>query len=98
MKVALERGEVLEIALLEGNSVVGTLSLQLQGNARGTSVSFSSGSSASAGGSSASQSAGSTTSGKRGRRGRRQLSPEARERMRQAQLRRWAKTRGGKGK
>jgi hypothetical protein len=100
MKVALERGEVLEIALLEGNSVIGTLSLQLQANRGGAQMSFSSGRASASSSSAASQSAGASagtgTTGKRGRRGRRQLSPEARERMRQAQLRRWAKARGGK--
>lgn len=31
MKVALETGEVLEVAVLDGDKVVGTLSLQLKG-------------------------------------------------------------------
>jgi hypothetical protein len=87
MRVALETGEVLDVALIEDGRIVANLSLQLKsGNtSRLTARATSTGASAEGG-----------NARGRGRR-KRVLSPEAREKMRQAQLRRWAKTRGEGG-
>lgn len=89
MKVALEIGEALDVVLVEGDKLVGTLSLSLRGVGSGSGR----GRSAGAGTSSeaSSKEPGLTKTGRR----RRTLSPEARAKMAEAQRRRWAKTRGG---
>lgn len=95
MKVTLEKGELIEIALTEGNQIVGTLSLQLQLGAttlpqRGRPAGRPAGSTT------ASQSE-APAGGKPGRkRGGRKISAEARARMAEAQRRRWEKFRSGK--
>ena len=86
MRVALEQGETLEVAILEGDKVVGTLSLEMRsGSSAGRSVS-------------ATPTA-APAQARRGRRGgKRNISPEARAKMAEAQRRRWAKARGEKVK
>jgi hypothetical protein len=84
MKVALEKGEVLEVALLENDKVVGILSFELKGVGVAPVSRAAASSSASA--------------AKRGRNKKRYVSPEARARMADAQRRRWERFRSGKGK
>jgi hypothetical protein len=95
MKVALEQGESLEVAILQNDRVVGTLSMRLQGVGTGSV------------GATRQQSAPAAPSAvpakrgrKRGRRagGRRNISPEARAKMAEAQRKRWAKFRQDKKK
>lgn len=81
MRVALEAGEVLEVAVLDGDKVVGTLSLKLNGL----------GSAKRPGRPSASESAGASTTGTKKRRQRKPMSAETRARMAEAQKARWAK-------
>ena len=88
MKVALEAGEVLDIALIEGERIIGTLSLQLKGLSAGSRLGRTAGTSARA----ASAPAEGTGSGRR--RKRKPMSDEARQRMAEAQRKRWEKARG----
>lgn len=85
MKVALEFGEALEVALLENNRVVGSLSLVLRGAGAAPRVAAAPAAKAAA-----------APAAKAGRK-RRQLSPEARARMAAAQKERWAKKRASEG-
>ncbi len=94
MKVTLEKGETLDVALVENDRIVGTLSLQLRGVALAGStraVSEPSRRSVEA----PAEKAASTGRGP-GRR-KRQISAEARAKMADAQRRRWEKYRQGKG-
>jgi len=91
MKVALEAGEVLEVAVLDGDRVVGTLSLQLKGLSSGTrGVGRPAGSTVER---AASTSAAEPAAAGR-RRKRKPLSPETKAKMAEAQRRRWEKSRG----
>lgn len=87
MKVALEQGDTLEVAILEGDRVVGTLCLEMR-SATASSVVRPAAVAAAAGAY--------KRGGRRG--GKRNISPEARARMAEAQRRRWAKYRNEKGK
>lgn len=89
MKVTLEKGEPLDIALIEQDRVVGTLSIVLNG-------SFGSKSSSRESARSSAPDLSSETLTKTGRK-RRNISPEARARMADAQKRRWEKQRAAKG-
>ena len=84
MRVALEAGELLEVAITEGDRIVGTLSLQL--NSIGGSSKAASRSTVS--------SAGAAAPARKQRKTRKPMSPEARARMAAAQKARWAKARG----
>jgi hypothetical protein len=96
MRVALEQGESLEVAILENNRVVGTLSLEMRA-AGGSAQAARPAASASASASAPQQKRAASSSGKRGRRGgKRNISPEARQKMAEAQRRRWEKFRSGK--
>ena len=90
MKVALEAGEVLDIALLEGERVIGTLSLELKGLVSASRVGRPAGSSKAA-------SAAAEGAGAGRRRKRKPMSPEAKARMAEAQRKRWEKTRSSEG-
>jgi hypothetical protein len=95
MKVALEAGEVLEVAVLDGERVVGTLSLQLKGlSSGGRGVGRPAGSTSER---AASPSAAESASGAGRRRKRKPLSPETKAKMAEAQRRRWEKSRGNEG-
>lgn len=89
MKVALENGEVLDIALVEGDRIIGTLSLQLKGLAGAPKA----GRPAAA--SQQSESAASAPNGRKARKPRKPMSPEGRARMAAAQKLRWEQKRGG---
>lgn len=91
MKVALESGEVLDIALIEGERVIGTLSLQLKDLTSTSRAGRPAGVSARA---SASDGAG---EGRKTRKRRKPMSDEARARMAAAQKARWEKKRSGRG-
>jgi hypothetical protein len=89
MKVALDAGDVLDVALLDGDRVIGTLSLQIKGLA---------GSSPRVGRpAAASSSETSSTTSSRKRKQRKPLSEEAKARMAAAQKERWAKRRAEQG-
>jgi len=90
MKVALEIGEVLDVALLEGERVIGTLSLELKGLAGASRV----GRPASA---TREAKAVAGTEGTGRRRKRKPMSAESRARMAEAQKRRWEKNRSNEG-
>lgn len=81
MKVALEAGEVLDVALIEGDRIIGTLSLQLKGLTATSRVGRPALSEARATGEGA-------TPGRR-RKPRKPLSAETKARMAEAQRRRW---------
>jgi hypothetical protein len=86
MKVAMEIGETLDVALIDGDRMVGTLSLSLKGvnvvkqvKAAAAAVSHA------------------VATGKgRKRGGKRRVSAESRARMAEAQRKRWAKFHAGK--
>lgn len=84
MKVALEFGEALEVALLENNRVVGSLSLVLRTAGAAPRVA-------------AAPAKAAAPAAAKASRKRRQLSPEARARMATAQKERWAKKRAADG-
>lgn len=88
MKVALENGEVLDIALVEGDRIIGTLSLQLRGLAGSPKTPRATASSQ------VNDQAGSSTAGRKVRKARKPMSPEGRARMAAAQKLRWDKRRG----
>lgn len=90
MKVALEAGEVLDVALLEGDRVIGTLSLQIKGVAKTSKVGRPAGVS-----SSASSSDDGADAPVKKRKARKPLSPEVRARMAAAQKARWEQRRAG---
>lgn len=96
MKVTLEKGETLDVALVEGDRIVGTLSLVLRG--AGVGVGFRGGAEAPA-----AEMAAPSARSARGARGtssarrKRNISPEARAKMADAQRRRWEKVRQTKG-
>ena len=79
MKVALESGEVLEVAILDGERVVGTLSLQMKGV----------GSSSRVGRPAGAPKAAAASDGATRRRKRKPMSAETRAKMAEAQRRRW---------
>lgn len=87
MKVALDlnSGEALEVALLEGDRVVGTLSLRLSGLG---------GSASRAGRSAVAPKESSATGTTTQRKPRRKMSPETKAKMAAAQKARWEKLRG----
>jgi hypothetical protein len=85
MKVTLERGEVLDVALVENDRIIGTLSLQLRGLSAAARFT----------GSAQAPAAVERTKRGNGRRKRGPLSAEARARMAEAQRRRRAKEQGG---
>ncbi len=89
MKVALENGEVLDIALVEGDRIIGTLSIQLKGLAGAGKASRS------AVASQQSESASTSGLGKKTRKPRKPMSAEGRARMAAAQKKRWEEKRGG---
>ena len=86
MKVALEAGEVLEVAIIDGDRVVGNLSLQLKGIG-GSRVGRPAGSSSAKAASSDEPAAGR-------RRKRKPMSAETKARMAAAQKARWEKKNG----
>lgn len=86
MKVALEQGETLEVAILDNDRVVGTLSMEMRGPG------------AAARPQRAASAAPQAAKAVGRRRGKRNISREARARMAEAQRRRWAKYRQEKGK
>ncbi len=88
MKVALDlnSGEALEVALLEGDRVVGNLSLRISGLAGGST--------SRAGRSAAAPKESSTSGSTTQRKPRRKMSPETKARMAAAQKARWEKIRG----
>lgn len=94
MKVTLEKGETLDVALVEDDRIVGTLSLQLRGVGSGAAVRAVSDYSRRAAEAPAEPAAGTTRTGRR----KRQISAEARAKMAEAQRRRWEKYRQGKAK
>lgn len=83
MKVALEAGEVLEVAVLDGDKVVGTLSLQLK-TLSGASSAVKRGRPAGA-----SEKAESAEPARKRRKQRKPLSDETKARMAAAQKARW---------
>lgn len=87
MKVTLEKGETLDLAVIENDRVIGTISLELRG------ILLTHGASPAA----APASAGSTAPKKPGK-GVRHVSEESRSRMAEAQRRRWAKYHNTKSK
>ncbi len=89
MKVALENGEVLDIALVDGDRIVGTLSLQIKGLAGASKV----GRPANTSQASASDT---PANGRKTRKPRKPMSPEGRARMAAAQKLRWEQKRGEK--
>lgn len=89
MKVALEIGEALDIALVEGDRIIGTLTLQLKGLA-GSSNKVARPAAASQ----ASDSAASSGNNRKVRKLRKPMSPEGRARMAAAQKLRWEQKRG----
>ncbi len=93
MKVALELGEVLDVALVEGDRIIGTLSLELKGLSGSSSRTVGRPSGASA--KTASTAADSAVTGRR--RKRKPMSDEARKRMAEAQRKRWEKSRSSDG-
>ena len=94
MKVTLEKGETLDVALVEGDRIVGTLSLQLREIGSGAGVRTVSDSTRRAAEATAESATGTTRTVRR----KRQISPEARAKMAEAQRRRWEKYRQGKAK
>ena len=78
MKVALESGEVLEVAILDGERVVGTLSLQMKGVGSPSRVGRPAGVPKAA-----------VSEGTTRRRKRKPMSAETRAKMAEAQRRRW---------
>lgn len=88
MKVALESGEVLDIAILDGERVVGTVSLQLKDMISTSRAGRPAGSSAKAASSEGGE-------GRKTRKRRKPMSDEARARMAAAQKARWEKKRSG---
>jgi hypothetical protein len=82
MKVAMEIGESLDVALIDGDRMVGTLSLSLRGVTAAGPVKA------------AAVAAAAKKAGRRG--GKRKVSPESRAKMAEAQKKRWAKFRAGK--
>ena len=91
MKVALEIGEVLDVALLDGERVIGTLSLELKGLAGVSRV----GRPASSAREKSAATGSNEAAGRR--RKRKPMSAESRARMAEAQRRRWEKTKGREG-
>lgn len=95
MKVALELGEALEVAILQNDRVVGTLSMRLQGPSGGAARQQAAPVAAPA-------AVGRKRRGRKpGRKAggrRRNISAEARAKMAEAQRRRWAKFRQDRGK
>lgn len=96
MKVTLEKGETLDVALVEGDRIVGTLSLVL----RGVSVGAAPRTRAEAPAEMAAPAARSNRGARAAAGGRRKrnVSAEARAKMAEAQRRRWEKARQTKGK
>jgi hypothetical protein len=86
--VALDVGETLDVALVENDRIIGTLSLSLKGLGAAAQRTVRTGVSAS----NLSSEPGTTPTG---RKPRRKLSPEARARMAEAQRLRWAKRNSG---
>lgn len=86
MKVALETGEVLDVALVEGDRIIGTLSLQLKGLA---------GSTPRVGRPAGSTTANAAAAPRKQRKQRKPMSAEARARMSAAQKERWSNRKGG---
>ena len=91
MKVALDRGEVLDIALIEDERIIGTLSIELKGL---ISATRGAGRPAGATRNAAAESAGREVAGKKTRKKRKPMSDEARARMAAAQKRRWEQIKG----
>lgn len=88
MKVSLEKGDTVEIAIVEGDRIVGSLSLTLGGAPAAAARRPG----RPAGSTNAAPTAGAPKKRER-RGGRRVISPEARQRMADAQKKRWAKYR-----
>lgn len=87
MKVALENGEVLDIALVEGDKIIGTLSLQIKGLGGASRAGRPAGTSASA----------ANAAPRKQRKPRKPMSAESKARMAAAQKLRWEKKRGDEG-
>jgi hypothetical protein len=88
MKVTLEKGEVLEVAIIEGDRVVGSLSLTLRDTVPSAAAAPAKPRAAAA--------APAAPARKRRASGKRNVSPEARARMAEAQRRRWEAYRASK--
>ena len=84
MRISLEKGEVLEVAIVEGDRVVGSLSLTLRDMV------------ASAPKAAAQAAMAAAPVPRKRRTGKRYVSPEARARMAEAQKRRWEAYRASK--
>lgn len=84
MRISLEKGEVLDVAITEGDRVVGSLSLTLRDLVPSAPKAAAKAPAAAA-----------PATGKR-RTGKRNVSPEARARMAEAQRRRWEAYRASK--
>jgi hypothetical protein len=91
MKVALDAGDTLDVALLDGDRVIGTLSLQIKGLSGSTPKVVTRAAST------ASENSGSSTSASRKRKQRKPLSEEAKARMAAAQKARWDRRRAEQG-
>jgi hypothetical protein len=95
MKVALEFGESLEVALVQGDRIVGSLTLSLKGVGASPVVR----SRATVAEAAAEEApADAPRRGRRKGKGRRQFSEEARARIAEAQRKRWAAARRKKAK
>lgn len=88
MKVALEAGEVLDVAILDGERVIGTLSLQLNLGGAKQRVGRPAAASPKAAAAPAAEGTGR-------RKKRKPMSPETRAKMAEAQRKRWESTRDG---
>lgn len=84
MKIALELGESLDVVLMNKDEVVGTLSLQIRGLAQAVAQPKAL----------AAKTVSSETRSAAPAKKKRTMSAEVRERLRQAQLRRWARVKG----
>jgi hypothetical protein len=85
MKIALEKGENLEVVIVDKDKLIGKLSLQLLGSARIVEERHDV--------PSAPEAVSAQGEAPQRKRRKRQLSPEARERLAEAQRRRWARVR-----
>lgn len=95
MKVALDTGDVLDVAILDGDRVVGTVSLQIKSLVGVTPKAAPK--SASAAASTAGSASAPAATGTRKRKARKPLSEEARARMAAAQKARWERIRAEEG-
>jgi len=89
MRITLEKGENLEVVIVEKDKVIGKLSLQLLGSVRIVEERHDV--------ASAPEAVSAQGEAPQRKRRKRQLSPEARERLAEAQRRRWARFRAQSG-